>query len=772
VGVLEDSPVSRRTFLKGTGALVVAFSVPATLRPDEALAVVARTRQTGPAYVAHDQLDSWIAVAADNTVTVFTGKVELGTGVSTVWRQIAAEELDVDIGKIKVVLGDTWYSPDQGFTAGSQSTKTNWAGGLRQAAAEARRVLLELASQRLGVPAAQLAVKSGVVSAGDKSVSYGELIGGKRFETKLITRGSSSNTRVVARAEPKKPSEYKVVGKSIRRVDIPERVRGTHLYVQNVKVPGMLHGRVVRPPGIAAKLVRVKDFKRRQSGLVRVVVKNSFVGVVAEREEQAIRAARELQVEWEVPRVFPADYGAFYRSMVEQTPKTTRVLVNDGNVEAALGGAGKVVHSIYTHPYQMHGSMGAACAVADVKKDEATVWTPVQGSYQLRQALAKALGMEERKVHVIFTEGAGCYGLNGADDVSIAAAFMSQEVGRPVRVQFMRADEHAWENYGNPLVMDLRAGLDANGTIVGWDYFGWTASRGGRPGPPGNLPSGYLAGFAAEPPAPSPPPFPPLGPDTLNSTPPYVRAGEGTVTNARVVSYTVDSPVFTGPLRSPSRLQNTFANESFMDELVVAANADPVEFRLRHLSDPRLIDVTKKVAEISNWQPGVPPHKRVDKRGIARGRGISIVQYESIDGYAAVVVDITVSPKTGYIRVTDVYVAQDCGIIVNPDGCKQQIEGCVVQGISRSLKEEVRFNSRRVTSVDWRTYPIFRFTEMPRLHIALIDRPDKPAVGTGELVITNMAGAINNALFDATGVRMKTLPFTPKRVKAALAEAK
>lgn len=769
--VLGESALSRRDFLKGTGALVVAFGVPLYLKPQDAAAAIVRGR-AGPRNVEAGQLDSWLAVGADNSVTVFTGKVELGTGMSTTVRQIAAEELDVDWRRIEVVQGDTWATVNQGYTAGSQSTKTQWAGGLRQASVEGRRILLELAAKRLGVPASDLRVADGVVSVkGDPSarVTYGELVGGKRFNVTLATAGGGTNVRVLPKGSPKKPSEHTIVGQSVRRPDVAGRVTGEHLWIQNMTVPGMVHGRVVRQPGIDAKLVSVDGFPRRQPGLIRVVVKNDFVGVVAEREEQSIRAAQELRVTWDVPRSLPPQ-AQLYETMLRSERLTTRVLVDSGNVERDLAAAPKVVEAVYTHPYQMHAAMAPACAIADVRTDGATVWSTSQGVYQLRGALATVLGMEEHNVHCVFVEGTACYGLNCADDVAISAAILSQAVGRPVRLQYMRSDEHTWENYGNALVMELKAGLDDKGIAV-WTYNGWTANRGGRPGPPGNLPAGVAAGFPEPRRAASPPTWPPLGPDSLNSTPPYVTAGEGTVEKARVVSFTVASKLFTGPLRSPSRLQNTFANESFMDELAVAAKADPVEFRLRHLADQRLIDVTTKVAELARWTPGVPPRGVTDKRGIARGRGIAIVQYETTDGYAAVVADVQVSRKTGRVRVTDVYVAQDCGILVNPDGAMQQVEGCVVQGVSRALKEEVKFNRSGVTSSDWRSYPVLRYSELPRLRAELINRPDQPAVGTGELVITCIAGAVGNAIFDATGARLRTLPFTPNRVKEALARA-
>jgi nicotinate dehydrogenase subunit B len=752
-----EHPFSRRDFLKGSGALVVAFGVPLSLT--RAARAAGSARAAGPALIDDQLIDSWIVVKQNGRVTIQIGKVELGTGIKTAQMQIAADELDVPLSSIDVIQGDTWVTPDQGTTSGSQSLKTQWAEGLRHAAAEARAVLLKLASERLGVPVDQLSVKDGVVSAtsdASKKVSYGDLIGGQRF-----------NLKITGKAQPKKVSELKVVGRSVRHVDVHDKVRSRHPYVQNLRVPGMLHGRVVRPPGINATLVSVDGFPKKIPGLVKVVVQKDFVGVVCEREEQAIRAAHELKVTWKDPAGVPT-YDELFESMVKQVG-TARLLAADGDVAKAMAGAATKLEATYYYPYQLHGSMGPSCAVASVVGDEATVWSPTQGVYPLRSAVARMIGFKPENVHVIYVEGSGCYGLNGADTVSLDAVVMSKAVGKPVRVQWMRPDEHVWEHYGTPMVMKLKGGLDAAGNLVAWDYEGWQAARGGRPGNVGaaNLPTGYLIGLRLAPRRTTAPAFPPLGADSSNTEAGYLADEEGLIKNARVVAHTVDSQFFTGPLRSPARIQNTFANESFIDELAAAAKVDPVEFRLRYIGDPRLRDALTVAAKAAGWKARPSP-KAAAKGDLATGRGIAVMQYEGSDGYAATVVDVEVSRKTGKVRVTRVVVSHDVGILINPDGCRAQIEGNVVHGVSRSLKEEVVLDRKASVSRDWESYQVLRFTELPEIKIALINRPNEPAMGSGENAMTAIPAAVANAIFDATGARIRRLPFTPARVKAAL----
>ena len=754
-----EKPHSRRDFLKGSGALIVAFSVPLGAGATRARAA---TAAIGPALIDATLIDSWVIVGQDGRVTIHVGKVELGTGLRTAQMQIAADELDVPLKSIDLLESDTWLTPDQGTTSGSQSIKTNYRAGLRQACAEARKALIDLGAQKLGVPANTLTTREGsVVSATDSSkrATYGELIGGQRF-----------NLKITGRAPLKKPSELKVVGQSIRHVDIDAKVKSKQEYIQNVKVPGMLHGRVVRPPGINAKLVSVDGFPKKIPDLVKVVVQKNFVGVVARSEIGAIRAAETLKVTWNDPGGAPKSHDELYAQMQTQ-PAQSRLLASYGSVDKALAGAAKVLEATYYYPYQLHGSMGPSCAIADVKADEATVWSPTQGVYPLRAAVARVLGFRDQQVHVIYKEGSGCYGLNGADTASVDAALLSKAVGAPVRVQWMRSDEHVWEHYGNPMVMKVKGGLDADGDLIAWDYESISAGRGGRPGNIGaaNLPTGALIGLTLAPVRASAPTFPPLGADTSNTEAGYLQDEEGLVPNGRVIAKSVSSQFFTGPLRSPARIQNTFANESFIDELAAEVGVDPVTYRLRYVGDERLRDVIEVAAKAADWELRNSP-KPASKGDIATGRGFAAMQYEGIDGYAGIVCEVEVNKKTGKVRVTRVVVSHDVGIIINPGGLKAQIEGNVVHGVSRALKEEVVLDGKTSKSKDWESYQVLRFTELPQIKIALISRPNHPPTGSGENAMTAIPPAVANAIFDATGARIRRLPLTPARVKAAIAE--
>jgi CO/xanthine dehydrogenase Mo-binding subunit len=441
------------------------------------------------------------------------------------------------------------------------------------------------------------------------------------------------------------------------------------------------------------------------------------------------------------------------------------VLIDTRDVDAALAKAAKTVGATYRYPIQMHGSMGASAGTASVEGNTATVWSSTQGVYQLRAAIATALAMPEQNVHVIYVEGSGCYGINGADNVALDAAVLSQAVGKPVRVQYMRDDENSWENYGQPYVISIKGGLDPSGTVSAWDYTAWTASRGGRPGPPGNLPSGILLGFPENPLARSPAPTPSQPPnfvDGSNSAPSYV------IPSQRLITHSGRRSFLAGPLRSPARIQNTFANESFIDELAFEAGADPVEFRVKHLKDQRLIDVIQLAAKMAKWAP----RRAASKVGTGRyrtGRGISGMLYEGDNGYNAAVFQVTVDTKTGKVVVDHVWSAQDCGPALNPSGMRAQAEGCLMQAISRTLIEEVKWRTNGITSKDWVRYPVARFTDMPKFDFQFIDRKDEEVMGAGEVLITSGPAAIANAIFDATGRRLRQLPFTPTRVRAALA---
>jgi nicotinate dehydrogenase subunit B len=758
---------SRRDFLRTSGVLVVSFSSSRALEP---LAFGQGQFGTRQSHIDSRQLDSWLAVNADDTITAYTGKCELGQGMLTAQTQLVAEELSVPIERVHVVQCDTDTTPDQGTTSGSQSTPTNFnEDNLALAAATAREALLGLASTRLGVPVDRLAVSAGRISVtGDpsKRVTYGALVGGRKFALTL------------SRTARRKPArEWTVLGQPVPRVDMPALATGRFEFVHNVRVPGMLHGQVVRPPTTGATVVNVDESSvRGLPGVVKVVVRKNFVGVVTEKPWQALQAAAALKVQWTPGSRLPAQ-SELYEWMRKQ-PSRDALVLDSGDIERTLTSAATVLKATYLHPYQMHASMGTSCAVADVRGDGATVWSPTQSAYPTRSGVAMLTGVPLEKVRVIFTRGSGCYGINGADTVSFDAALLSQAVAKPVRIQLTRKDEMAWENYGLAYVIDQRIGLDANGTIIAWDYDAWLPSLGGRPGydAPGNVVTGALVGF--EPAGVSPrAATPPTG--TLrngsNAAPSYVAgcigtncAGAGTIKSERVRTHTVRSPFFTGPLRSPSRLQNTFAHECFLDEAAAAAKADPVAYRLRHLRDERLIEVVRSAAKAANWEARPSPQSPRAQAGIAKGRGLSAVAYEGDNGYVAMVAEVAVDQDSGRITVTRLVVAQDCGPISNPDGMKNQIEGGALQGLSRALGEEVTWDDQKVTSIDWRTYHSLTLGfDVPRIESVLINRTDVEATGAGETAITIVAPAIGNAIFDAIGARLRQVPFTPERVKAA-----
>jgi nicotinate dehydrogenase subunit B len=771
LAALRRAGFSRRYFLKGTGALIVSFSVGGMFGTAEGQGLLEGGGEGSP---PANQVDSWIAIAADGNVTAYTGKCELGQGISTAQIQLVAEELSVPFSRVNLIYCDTSRTPDQGVTSGSQSHPTNFnRNNLAQAGATAREALLQLASKQLGVPVDQLAAKDGVISVKadpSKKVSYGQLVGGKKFDLKL-----DSN------AKRKSPSEWTVLGKPVPRPDLPAMVTGQFEFVHNVRVPGMLHGMVVRPPAVGATVVNVDESSvAGLPGLVKVVVKKNFVGVVAEKHWQAIQAANKLKVTW-TPGAGLPNHADFYNYLRNQKPTRDTLLVNSKDVEQKLAEAAMVVKATYHHPYQMHGSMGSSCAVADVQGNKATIWSPTQGVWHQRGTSAMVLGLKPEDVRIIFRRGSGCYGLNGADAVTYDAALLSQAVGKPVRVQLTRKDEMAWENYGFAFVMDERAGLDAQGNIVAWDHEAWSPVLGNRPGysNPGNVITGLLAGFQPEPFRPrSPAPEPTAFNNGSNGVPSYVAGqvggasrGTGTVKSERALIHNTESPFWTGPLRSPQRLQNTFAHESFMDELAARVKADPVEYRLRHLSDPRLSDVVKEAAKTANWVPRPSPKPQNRKTGIVTGRGVACVAYEGDNGFSAMVAEVEVNQDSGKVSVKHIVLANDSGPISNPDGLRNQIEGGTLQGMSRALMEEVTWDDQKVTSFDWRTYHTLPLGfDVPKIEAVLLKRPDEPACGAGETAITVVAAAIGNAIFDATGVRIRQIPFTPERVKAALSE--
>ena len=756
---------SRRGFLKAAGALIIGFQMADKLAAQTSAGVLRET--------ANNQVDSWISINQDETVVAYVGKCDFGQGFQTVQRQLVAEELNMPMERISMVSCDTGLCPDQGVSSGSMGHPHQFANNaLRQALATARDALFQMAAKELNVAADQLMIDYGTIySMADtqrrNGVSFGKLIGNKTFKLTLN-----------ATAKPKDPRDYKVLGQSIGRYDVPPKVTGEFQYVQNVRVPGMLHGKVVRPPMPGAKYVS-HDAGSVTSlpGNVKVVVKNDFVGVVADKEWFAIQAADRLKVTWSQASALPAQADLYI--WMRTLPTRDAYTVRTPDVDENLAKAAKVVKQTYLHPFQKHGSLGTSCAVADVKATTATIWCSSQGVYPQRDSVARVLNLTNTNIRVIYVEGSGCYGLNGNDAVAYDAAILSQGVGKPVRVQHTRASENIGaESFGPAFSMDLRAGLDANGNILVWDYEAWTFSKGGRPSAanPGNIVTGELAGFATPALVPAAGTNPTAFNNNGNNAAAYgagvigsTAFGTGTVRSERVLIHTVASPFFTGPLRSPNRLQNTFAHESFIEELAFEAKVDAVEYRLRHLSDERLIACVKGAAEAFGWTSRPPLVATNPRTGKVFGRGMSCCLYEGGNGYCAMAIEVEVDQATGVIGIVRMSIAGESGPISNPDGFANQLQGGALQGVGRALREEVTWNASGLTSTDWRKYKSYQFGDrIPEMDTVMIDRKDVPQMGAGESTITISAPAVANAVFDATGARLRQVPFTPERVLAAL----
>ena len=779
--MIPNTGTTRRDFVKRSGMLVVSV----TAMSADVLDALAQGAQSpaplgaGP-YPDRDfrQLDSWVAIHEDTTATFYVGKTDLGQGTGTAFRQIMADELDLAWDKTTVVMGNTDVTVDQGGSGGSDALQTDgWP--MRRVAAEARRVLLDMASARLGVPAADLAVSNGIVSVKadpTRSVSYGQLVGGRRFN---VTLTGANVDATAGRAPIKSVQDLKIVGQSPRRFDIPGKVDGSVKWAVGVKLPGMLHARNVKPPVAGAKLISIDESSVRSlPGFVKVVSKGNYVAVVCEREEQAIRAARVLKANWQKPLVAPFPPSTdLFRYMRAATPTFSAPPSVVGDPDGAMAGAAKVVEAEYEIPYQGHTSIGPAHATADPSNDQLTIYSNDMKSYGMRNGVARFLDMPRDRVRVIWMDGPQGYGRTAADDAGFEAAFLAKELGRPVRVQWSRQEETAWDTKGPAFVFKVRGGLDAQGNLVALD---WDARSADHNHLGYNEPDSVLIAQLT---------------GQGRATPARGSAGAPVelygIPNRRFAQHVVgmplnsETPLRTGNLRDPNGPQTAFASESFIDELAAAANLDPVEFRLRLIAavpaedtgfkKARSLAVIKAAAEAYGWQTRRSP-KPVATGDILTGRGIGYaIRSQTV---VAQIAEVEVNRRTGHVWVKRIVCAHDCGLIVNPVALRTTIEAGTLYGLSRALHEEVTFDNEKVTSVDWRTSPTFTHADTPEtIDIVLVNgdpnqsRQDLPHYGAGETICKPTIAAVANAIYDATGVRIRRAPFRDARVLAALRAA-
>ena len=727
--------VARRDFLKTGGALVVTFSLSASGANAAGEAAPAKS-------VALDQVDGFLGLDARGNVTVYSGKVDLGTGIRTAMAQIAAEELSVPLSRVTVIQGDTSLTPDQGVTFGSLSIQ-NGGMQIRQAAATARQALLAEGAAKLGLDKDGVIVKDGVVSpkTGGKGVEYAALVGGKDF-----------HLAVDAKAPTKDSRDYTIVGTSVARLDIPDKVTGRFTYMQDFRRKGMLHARVIRPGGMKATLMSWNDFDcKKIPGYVGPIKKGNFIAVLGRTEWSAIAASRAMDTKWSDWAGLP-EQSKLWEHVRNSKVAKDEDLQKVGDAGEALKTPGaKIVSASYNFAIHTHGSIGPSCAVAEYADGKLTVWTASQQTHLLRKQIAMMLAMKPDEVRCIYIEGAGCYGRNGHEDAAADAALIAKETGVPVRVQWMREDEHGWDPKGPPTLFDYKAAVDALGDVVGWQSEVFIPER------PKEIAVALLPAELA-------------GLPTDPSHPGNIQASLGipyTFPNIRATAHWLtDTPFRPSWIRTPGRMQNTFGNECFIDEIVAATGADPLEFRLKNMKDPRGAELLQALAVLADWKPR---KARAEVSGnVARGRGLAYVKYELVRTYVGAVADVEVDLATGKVRVVKFHVAHDCGQIINPDGLRNQIEGNVVQTVSRTLIEELKFDRSRVTSLDWATYPILRFPDVPDVAIKLMERQNEKPWGAGEPTAAVVPAAIANAIHNATGARVRSIPFTPGKVQAAL----
>ena len=740
-----NAPVilDRRRVLAGGGALIVSFSLGGAFAQDQAPAAAPAPKAPG-SLATTPFLDSWIRIDADGSITAFTGKVELGQGFKTAFQQIAAEELDVPFDSLKVITADTRRTANEGYTSGSHSMQDSGTA-IQNAAAQVRALLLAEAARRLDTPSEDLRTENGaVISPDGRRFTYGELVAADML-----------HVQAQATSKLKDPANYAVMGQAIPRVDIPAKVTGGAAYVQDMRLPGMVHARVVRPPSYGAQLTDCDTSGiEKLSGVVKVIRDGNFLAVVANKEFQAIKAMMALSAaaKWKETASLPKQDDLL--RVLTDLPSQDSTIFQQSNPSAV---GQKTIEATYVRPYQAHGSIGPSCAVAQSVNDVMTVWTHTQGVYPDRQGIAEMLRVPPASVRLIHVEGSGCYGHNGADDAAADAALIARAMpGVPVRVQWMREQEHAWEPFGPAMVTKLKASLDGEGAIADWNFEVWSNTHSMRPGGAGSM---LAAQHMAQPfavPAPKPLPLPEGGGDR-NAIPIYKFP------NAHVVHHFIAAmPIRISAMRALGAYHNVFSIESFMDELAVAAGADPVEFRLKHLEDARGRDVINKAAQEFGWRKG-------QKAPRDRGYGFAFARYKNLAAYCAIATEVEVNSETGRPRLVRAVAAVDSGQVVNPDGLTNQIEGAIVQSMSWTLYESVTFDDTRITSIDWQTYPILRFNAVPEsVDVHIINRPGQPFLGSGETGQGPAAASIANAIANATGKRLRNLPLTRRRIKDAI----
>ena len=733
--------ISRRTLLAGGGALILSFSLSRALAQDAPKPPLPGDLKKAP------YLDSWIRIGSDGKVTVFTGKSELGQGIKTALRQVAAEELSVKFEEVDLITSDTAQTPNEGFTSGSQSM-SDGGTAILHAAAQVRELLIGFAATKLGVEADTLKAEGGkIVAADGRAVGYGDLVAGDVL-----------HVQAEPQSKRKDPKTFSIVGQPIARVDIPAKVTGGVAYIQDMRMPGMVHARIVVPPSPKATISAIDTARvEKLPGVLKVHRDGNFLAVIAEREYQAVVAMNALAAAttWVETETLP-DPKTIY-DYLKSLPSKNDVILNR---TATVPPGGKILSATFKRPYQMHGSIGPSCAIALFKDDALTVWSHGQGMFPLQASIAELLRMPKEKVRCIHVEGSGCYGHNGADDAGADAALLAVAFpGRPVRLQWMRDQEHTWEPYGPAMVSEISGTLDAAGNVTDFSYDVWSNTHSTRPESAGNTMVGWLVSQPFAQPAPQPIPQPAGGGDR-NAIPLYKFP------SAKVTHHFIPQmPVRVSALRALGAYMNVFSIESFIDELAAAVNADPVEFRLKHLEDQRAKDVIATVADRfgwTNWRKTGPYH----------GRGFAFAKYKNLAAYVAIALDLEVDRDSGRIRLGRAVAADDSGQAVNPDGIKNQVEGAIVQAASWTLHEQVAFDRMRIKSRDWATYPILRFEEVFRsVEVHVIDRPGQPYLGTGEGGQGPTAAAIANAVAHATGQRIRELPFTTERVKGALLQS-